>query len=437
MATATKKATREFYKQFPETAYDISHDVPILDEHERPDGSYCGKDRLQAIIDENNFRINDTGDYVPLILGHTPDEDEKAKGAEVPPIIGYAGPFKLSMIGSVKPRWCIVAEHWAIEKNHAAEAKKNPRRSVEMWTEEGIPKYIDPIALLGATTPRRSLGLKMAARGGLKCEYYEMATAGANTGVPDMAETDDEPEKMEASTDDALVAKILASLESTDVFQFVRQQMAVQSSGNDPADQIDEQGEQFDEESNQPTDDDGTAPVGDDDAGEEESDDMGDAPKKTAKKPEQFKANGEVEKYRKELADTKAELTTVNEKYAKQEARLASLEKDRLQLQRETKIRDMIEAGVQIDLAEAKAEVAPMGDAEFDRYCATVQKYRQGAPIGHTLPQPVKETYAKDSAEKRKDDIAKAQEMFQESQGAGKKITFEQCLKKVKATAAA
>lgn len=111
--------------------------------------------RLAKMADAQNARVAATGDATPVILGHT--EDGKVE-ADQPPIVGYATRFQVGRLPNGKA--AIFARPWAAP-GQVETFRKNPRRSVELWLS---PDAIDPIALLGPTTPRRDLGLHLFAR---------------------------------------------------------------------------------------------------------------------------------------------------------------------------------------------------------------------------------------------------------------------------------
>jgi hypothetical protein len=143
-------------------------DVPIFAEHTTKDreGNVVVYDKaaLQAIATRCNERILDTNDFCPITNGHTPDEEQARQGAESPDIVGYAGNFHLGMIGNKSPRWAIFTDEYHFADEHDKLAKK-PRRSVEIWTEDRMEdRFFDPIAALGAETPRLDLGLVYAKR---------------------------------------------------------------------------------------------------------------------------------------------------------------------------------------------------------------------------------------------------------------------------------
>jgi len=177
-------------------------DVPVFAEHETVgrDGKPVryGRDELLAICDRCNNRISDTGDFAALTFGHTPTKEEKLAGVEQPMVAGYAGPFRVGMIGKDNPRFAIFAD-----ENHyrdtAAQARKSPRRSPEVWLHPRIDqRFMDPIALLGAETPRLDLGMRYAKFGELEVERYTADAPGAcNTFVPGPVNTAKRKERYE------------------------------------------------------------------------------------------------------------------------------------------------------------------------------------------------------------------------------------------------
>lgn len=134
--------------------------IPLLDEHEMtgPDGKPVATvDRyaLEEIAANNNRRVVETGDPATAILGHTSDDprapEKPAKGF----FVNYqVKPFKRDPeTGQV-----VYAIHGDLkvrpQNKHLIE--EYPRRSVELWWGK---KEIDPVALLGGTTPERDLSV--------------------------------------------------------------------------------------------------------------------------------------------------------------------------------------------------------------------------------------------------------------------------------------
>lgn len=93
--------------------------------------------KLHAIARNGNRRVRSTGDYTPVVIGHTSDDAPEDKQPE---IVGYAHNF------SVKPllKTGRKAIHCTVKffKNKMEKVKKYPRRSVELWLNK---LEIDPI----------------------------------------------------------------------------------------------------------------------------------------------------------------------------------------------------------------------------------------------------------------------------------------------------
>jgi hypothetical protein len=152
----TADATLQSLERFDDTSLWVVRDnVPVFDAHEEigEDGQIIrafGREELEEIADNSNRRYIETGDAVPITLGHTrpgaPETDQ-------PPIVGYAQQFHVGTFGP-ENKLGILATFY-IRKEHLHTALEYPRRSVELWLRERI---IDPIALL-KRTPKRDLGL--------------------------------------------------------------------------------------------------------------------------------------------------------------------------------------------------------------------------------------------------------------------------------------
>jgi len=181
--------------------YVIVEDVFILDEHQMKIGDKVidiNEQKLQDIADRNNRRIHNTGDEIPLIIGHTKDgADEK----DQPEVVGYASNLRVKDFMNTGKK--AIAATFKYHKASADLAKKFPRRSVELWTRDW---KLDPIALLGATTPERDLGLVRFKRKGPR-KYSRLLPM---TGTQDTNE---------------IVAGVVAALQQSDVWQFVQSQM--------------------------------------------------------------------------------------------------------------------------------------------------------------------------------------------------------------------
>lgn len=118
---------------------------------------YVGPDQLQQIANNNNRRIQQTGDATPVTIGHTEDgrdEDEQ------PEIVGWATNFSVGPLFDTGLQALFADFH--VRKDEKDRINKYfPRRSVEFWPKR---MEVDPISLLGATTPEQDLGLLQFAR---------------------------------------------------------------------------------------------------------------------------------------------------------------------------------------------------------------------------------------------------------------------------------
>ena len=132
----------------------LDEDIPILDEHTV---NYAGKTLtidekvLLKICNNQNRRVEETGDEVPIVIGHTIDG---APEKDQPEIIGYASHFRVLPLKKTKRK--AIFCRWRILKDKMPLLRRYPRRSVELWLSK---MEIDPISLLGASTPERNLGL--------------------------------------------------------------------------------------------------------------------------------------------------------------------------------------------------------------------------------------------------------------------------------------
>jgi hypothetical protein len=192
----------------------IKRNVPLLDAHplKGEDGKVVldlNTNHLQAIADRANRRIRDTGDLAPIVIGHTTD-DGPEEGQ--PEIVGWAQHFTVRRLGKTN-RQAVCAD-FLLYRHKRGKIRKYPRRSVELWLED---MTIDPISLLGATTPDRDLGLLQLHK---KSKSYSTRPLGPPLKTP--------IRKGKSSMQDSqgdLVQQILTALEQTDVWQWCKSQM--------------------------------------------------------------------------------------------------------------------------------------------------------------------------------------------------------------------
>ncbi|MDE2104183.1 MAG: hypothetical protein KGL39_43505 [Patescibacteria group bacterium] len=239
----------ERYQAEDDNEFVVFHDVPTFAEHVADDGTVYDKQKLAWICDNQNRRIDDTGDFTPVVIQHTSDNDEPKND---PQVIGFAGPFHLGKIGKQKPRWAILGTYRIFKEDEKA-FRRHPRRSVELWVEDDPrDRFFDPIACLGSETPRLDLSLVYSRRSPNKLiARYQGAPvgqatpsasfpSGTNTFVPSLGtkkkKHDKEPSDVALSPDD--VKQIVEALQNTSEFQFVRELMkqAGGAEGDDDSD---------------------------------------------------------------------------------------------------------------------------------------------------------------------------------------------------------
>lgn len=200
--TAVLERAPRLKKPREEGDYLVWDDVPVWKEHVSPDDDKIpfNEDALKRVVQRNNDRIEDTGDFTPIVIRHTPDDEEGETNHDFdPPVVGLAGPYKIGKYGRKRPKTAIFAK-FRIHKRYARLAARYPRLSVEYWAKKKDPTngFFDPICLLGAETPQLDLGqwnldnedLKRYQRKGhrgMVCRRYEMTSpAGSNTSPPAM-----------------------------------------------------------------------------------------------------------------------------------------------------------------------------------------------------------------------------------------------------------
>jgi hypothetical protein len=228
---------RGTHTAFDPAQFETIVNVPILAEHETTaaDGRRLkfGFDELRQVCARCNQRIRETGDYAAIVVGHTPTAEQKAAGMPEPELIGFAGPWRMGLLGEQgsRQRWAILAD-CHIFREDLAKWRKHPRRSPELWLEDRYDQmFLDPIALLGAQAPRLDMGLLFAAdRDGRQVERYQAAAAPSATSVSIPAH---EPRRYQSGATGMLspedLQQIVQAISQTDWAQWCQQQMAAQA----------------------------------------------------------------------------------------------------------------------------------------------------------------------------------------------------------------
>lgn len=162
---AAAQFPKEEYTHFGPRCVFLEHTVPGAEDGSRQEIRYDRK-ALEKLVDWANYRIRNSETFAAISEGHTPSNEEKASGTPMPDVLGYSGPFYIGLLGDVDPKWAVYAEEW-VHNTDLDRFKKLQRRSPEVWCSEPMEKRtMDPIAALGAETPRLDSGMNPYSRAG-------------------------------------------------------------------------------------------------------------------------------------------------------------------------------------------------------------------------------------------------------------------------------
>ena len=343
----------------------VRANVPILDEHELfdDDGKLIAtidEEKLRRIVENNNRRVEETGDEVPIVIGHTDDYSPEEKQPE---IVGYARDFVLKPLFKTG-RKAIYAT-FRFFKDKAQVIRQFPRRSVELWLKK---MEIDPISLLGASAPERSLGLLRYSSEGLR---YSRTIE-------------------ENSVDNAkqIVDQVLAAIQETDVWQFMSQLMEeAKSEGVSGESPMDDGSQDQDVSVDQEPTDELPAPEDDEDDVNKPVQYNQGTPMKKYSAPSgtnTFVPSGDKDQVRLQRDQARIRLSRVemeNERLKKE------VDKLRLKFRRSEREKTLIQLdaeGVQFDLAEELEDSMNLTDESFDKRVDRIRKRYQRAPVGES-----------------------------------------------------
>ena len=405
----------------------IKEDVFILDEHELKDRS--GKVvtkidalRLEEIVRRNNKRIEDTGDEIPLVIGHTKDG---ASENDQPEIVGYASNLQVKDFFKTGKKG--ISATFKYFKDSVDRAKMFPRRSIELWMSDW---KLDPISLLGATTPERDLGLVRFNKKGPK--KYSRVLPMMNTSGGDIAE---------------IVSTVVNALSQSDVWQWANQQMrAIQSQEmgiddsllpeNDDDNQELMPEEMGDEEMPVEGEEEFSPEEGEEEPQEElegEPEDSatpeGDEEEEVAEAPQK---GGLVRMSKTVEGDIKIRLSRVEKENGELLAKLSdaqnAVEDIRLKYRRTQRERDIVSLehdGYVLDREEEIDHVVNLDDATYSKHLDIIKKRYQRAPV-NAVPFAVADAAIKAPGQPRsKEDISK---IVKDALDSG--ITYEAALSK-------
>lgn len=396
-------------------------DVPVLIEHETTakDGRklHFGQPELDAVCRRCNQRIEETGDYAAVTLGHTPEPGQQKPE---PPVVGFAGPFRLGKVGE---KWAVLAD-MHLYREDVERVRKYPRRSPELWLEKTYDRmFMDPIALLGAEAPRLDMGLMMlyqARRDGRLIEKYAAVHPSAtNVFVPDHEPEDYQKEDaMALSPED--IKQLIDALEGLDWVQWAKAQMAA----GEPEPEPEPATESFQQ------------PSGEIDP----------------EKARQILRDGEVggkpltEEQRKmfgaaaaKLRDAKAEHAQA-EKYARLEGEVERLrvqlqaeQAHRLNAERYSRLYELRQQfAFDLDKEVERCEAAKMSPEQFEDHMAIIRENYQRLPVGHRLPTGELPPSGAQTERYQKELTEKAVAICERMALRGEKPDFQEVLEKLK-----
>ena len=393
--------------RFPAEKFSRVASVPVFAEHETTERAIGGEDgervpvkydlkSLRAICERCNERIADTGDYAALAFGHTPDKDS---AAPMPDVAGYAGPFYIGQIGNKKPRWAIFQdEHWL--KEHSGQIAKFTRRSPEIWLSSSMDqRFMDPIAVLGAETPRLDMGMRFCrTASGELVEKYSAASLPA-CGAVFVPGHVDRKKKYQADSGEAVmigdeeIKKIADYIMATAPMQWVIEKMKGDAAP-DPA-------------AGGPA-----PPVAGAPPGAPVVPPAGGPPAPKPEAPPVPPVATEDDKEKREQYARRAADQAVAEKYSRLEAENADLkkrvqviERDKTQAERYGKLTELARSHAMDIEAEVK-DALDMTDTEFSRHLGRIERSYEKIPVGMPnlyappLEMPKSEKYAKERTER-------------------------------------
>jgi hypothetical protein len=425
-------------------------------------------DELKKIVRQHNSEINDIQAFPAIAEHHTPDKGDP-NGKE-PATLGFAGPFRLGMVGREKPRWAIFADEHH-RRDAATQLANKPSRSVELWTFKDGRMRFHPIAAVGAHAPRLLMPAKytIVEFEGTEVEKYTVGTAafagGGNTYLKSDKYALGGGGGMLAPDD---IAAIMSALSQTPEFVYLRRKM--QEEDGDPT--------QLDDGSGQmgagalagelgPDDASGLGnDFGDEEFDEDDMDGDGDEPDQRNPKTdpldqdlggdeteEKFTMSHSqvvsVEKFTQLQNDHSAVVEKYTalqqshdaliEKYKAQHDRIAVIERAGTDASRREQIAELVgKYSMALDRDELEADClyskgSQMSDEEFASHVAVIEKFGQKFAESPMVPRgvsPERYTIGISDAEVAKYEqrlVEEATKYHGEQQAIGKHVTWTEC----------
>jgi hypothetical protein len=168
--------------KFDPSKYKYVPAVCIFAEHKTTDSQGQPRDygvkELYRIARANNARTEDVASFVALSDGHTVSPTKENPRPPQPDVLGWAGNYRLGLIGRKKPRWALFHDEYHPHETASVLARK-PQRSVELWNFPDGRAYINPVAALSSEAPRLPLPTKfqMVQVDGVMIERYSFDAA--------------------------------------------------------------------------------------------------------------------------------------------------------------------------------------------------------------------------------------------------------------------
>lgn len=406
-------------RAFPETEFFNLRDVVVFLAHraQLSDGRTVdfGREELAAIVENNNRRIAESGDYAVITLGHTPAPGEDKPQPEV---VGFAGPFRL---GEFAGKPAILAD-FHIFRRLKDVLNRYPRRSPEFrLTDDLRQTHLDPIALLGAEPPRLDMGLTLLyseRRGEVVVERYAATLpAASNTFVPAGGPAVRNKERF--SMNEELLQQIVEALEKLDWVQWIKRKMAEEQAAGQTQTASEPAAPQGGSATQQ-----GTSDAGQGDLPPASQDPTGDARERDADRQlrERYQLlSQQVERQRTELQAIRHQL---------EEERAT-----RINAERYSQLVQLRQVYA-FDLAKEveRCRYSRMSDEQFRDHLEMIRENYRPIPIGERIPWEAAPAGSDHERERYSEDVRRrALAIAKRRKEAGEEVVYEELLEQVRA----
>ena len=431
-------------QKFPAERFAFSPAHCHFAEHDKiePTGQtkHVGLQDLVTILNENNSQILDRENFQAITLGHTSDHPT----AKDPDVIGFAGPYRLGMIGHEKPVFAIFGDEYH-RKDRLHDVQSAPRRSIELNTLRSTgQRWFDPIAALGAKAPRLAMPAKYGASADAEIERYSVVApayfpGGSNTNVDkthyDQETNFSQEDQMNTqSISDQDIAAIVAAIEQMPEIQFIRSmpQFVTQGAGPGGGDlgggapsapaPGGAMGGAPDEAQPMGGGDEDLTPLEDDD-------DMN-------QKPQQFSAQNyvDVDRYQARINQLENALRQQMGTISQMTAAMESEHRNASDVRRQSRLETLSSRYGVIDCDEELEKClysagSEMSDQEFDKHCDSLEKIgsRADAMAGSVIPRGELPMNERDTA-RFAAECSTAQEIFNEKINQGEWVDWDTAL---------